>query len=298
MRAFVNAIACVFFKNTVMNIRAKDVVLEIGSGHNPHNRSDLLCDKYLEDNSQRGRKIQIDRPLVVCDATFLPFRDKSFDYTIARHVLEHVDEPDRFFNELMRVSDKGYIETPSELSERISNPRPYHKWLVNKWDNKLCLKKTTESVYLGLGKLVPYMWENSVEYRQLHFTYSDLFLVRYEWQNQISYEILPSQDEFFLNFDDERTLENITRIDKRNKWKAYVPRFMWTPLKTGLSKLCYRQRKNINIADYIVCPLCKADLNSTGEEYICQTCRLKYPVRNGIPILLVGEATRANSILI
>jgi len=36
-----------------MNIGSKDIVLEIGSGHNPDPRSDILCDKYLEDNTQR-----------------------------------------------------------------------------------------------------------------------------------------------------------------------------------------------------------------------------------------------------
>lgn len=33
-----------------MNIGSKEIVLEIGSGHNPDLKSDILCDKYLENN--------------------------------------------------------------------------------------------------------------------------------------------------------------------------------------------------------------------------------------------------------
>lgn len=44
-----------------MAIGSKDIVLEIGGGHNPDPRSDILCDKYLEDNTQRGGGLRRDR---------------------------------------------------------------------------------------------------------------------------------------------------------------------------------------------------------------------------------------------
>lgn len=227
-----------------MNIGSKNIVLEIGSGHNPDPRSDILCDKYLEDNTQRGGLLKRDRPTIIGDAESLPFKDGSVDYIIARHVLEHLENPGKFINELLRVSKGGgYIETPSELSERITT-WTYHKWLINKWKNKLYLKRKSENSYLGLGMLIHYLWKNSQEYRKLYFAYPDLFLVRYEWQNKIDYEILPPSKDFFLNFNDEETLKHIVKIDKRNKWKTYVPRFMWIPLKTALSKLWYRRQKN------------------------------------------------------
>ena len=40
-----------------MNIRPNDFVLEIGSGHNPKARSDVLCDKFIGDDEQRGGAI-------------------------------------------------------------------------------------------------------------------------------------------------------------------------------------------------------------------------------------------------
>ena len=102
-----------------MNIRADDFVLEIGSGHNPNVRSDVLCDKFIDDDEQRGGMIVTDRPMVEADGQFLPFADGAFDYVICLHVLEHVEDADLLLSEMMRVASRGYIETPSEIGERI-----------------------------------------------------------------------------------------------------------------------------------------------------------------------------------
>jgi uncharacterized protein len=42
----------------------------------------------------------------------------------------------------------------------------------------------------------------------------------------------------------------------------------------------------------IVCPDCKGELSLTGEELVCQGCGLAYPIRDGIPVLLVDEARK------
>lgn len=43
----------------------------------------------------------------------------------------------------------------------------------------------------------------------------------------------------------------------------------------------------------LVCPKCKGELDYRDKEsaLVCQTCRLSYPVRDGIPIMLIDEAT-------
>jgi uncharacterized protein len=43
----------------------------------------------------------------------------------------------------------------------------------------------------------------------------------------------------------------------------------------------------------LACPKCKGELEFKPEEpsLVCPTCRLRYPVRDGIPIMLVAEAT-------
>ena len=44
-----------------MKIGPDDLVLDVGSGHNPNPRSDILCDRYIEDNTERGGAIRVDR---------------------------------------------------------------------------------------------------------------------------------------------------------------------------------------------------------------------------------------------
>ena len=44
------------------------------------------------------------------------------------------------------------------------------------------------------------------------------------------------------------------------------------------------------LLDILACPACKGPLQDAGDALICQCCRLKYPIRKGIPILLVEEA--------
>lgn len=43
----------------------------------------------------------------------------------------------------------------------------------------------------------------------------------------------------------------------------------------------------------LVCPRCKGTLEYRPEEssLLCHTCRLRYPIRDGIPIMLIDEAT-------
>lgn len=47
------------------------------------------------------------------------------------------------------------------------------------------------------------------------------------------------------------------------------------------------------LLEIIVCPQCRGTLRPTGDELVCQgECGLAYPVRDGIPVLLVDEARK------
>jgi len=46
------------------------------------------------------------------------------------------------------------------------------------------------------------------------------------------------------------------------------------------------------LMDILVCPACKGNLRDEDRELVCTSCGLRYPVRDGIPIMLVEEATR------
>ena len=46
------------------------------------------------------------------------------------------------------------------------------------------------------------------------------------------------------------------------------------------------------LLDLLACPKCKqgVHLSETAEAVICDGCRLKFPVRDGIPVMLIDEA--------
>lgn len=46
------------------------------------------------------------------------------------------------------------------------------------------------------------------------------------------------------------------------------------------------------LLDIIACPKCKGEirLREDGRALLCEQCRLAYPVRDGIPVMLIDEA--------
>jgi glycosyltransferase involved in cell wall biosynthesis len=124
--------------STVM-IKPDWKVLDVGSGHQPFRRANVIMERYLEPTIHRTNQsvpIPPDKDMIVADALSMPYKSKSFNFLVASHIAEHVDDPLIFCNELMRVSQKGYIETPGPLTEFMM-PTNSHKWVVKKKDNKL-----------------------------------------------------------------------------------------------------------------------------------------------------------------
>jgi hypothetical protein len=175
---------------------ATGLVLEVGSGDNPHPRSNILVDRFLDDNTERGGTLVVDRPLVVADAHLLPFREGAFDYIICSHILEHMDDPVQFAHELMHVGKAGYIGCPTEIAERLFH-WSFHRWYVNLVDGRLVLypKEPAEP----FGELFDYLYEYNPAYYFFQRSMPDLFWLDYEWRGRITIEVtdtspLPLQD--------------------------------------------------------------------------------------------------------
>lgn len=48
------------------------------------------------------------------------------------------------------------------------------------------------------------------------------------------------------------------------------------------------------LLEILVCPVCKGELlyDKDARELICKPCRLAYPIRDDIPVMLESEARR------
>ena len=268
-----------------MNIRPDDFVLEIGSGHNPKARSDVLCDKFIADDEQRGGTIVTDRPTVEADGQFLPFADGAFDYVICSHVLEHVEDPTQLIAELERVAYRGYIETPSEIGERIYGWH-YHNWVVNLVDDCLMLRKNEKNSQFG--QLFHRLAATDKDWKRFHLTHHNLFLVQYEWEYEIHYEILPDQKPA-LDLECPNTLERLIVSDGngsgQSEWllllKSVVPQRIVSQAKSLLVRS--KRRRTKALQEILVCPQCKGEITWEEQRLHCEVCERHYPIVDGIP---------------
>jgi len=121
-------------------ISPNDYVLDVGGGNNPHPRANIVVDKFPISNYHRSGNLKIlkTQKFVVADGENLPFKDKTFDYVISSHVLEHVNNPSIFLEEISRVGKRGYIEAPSLIGEYLI-PKKSHKWVLLELEEKIVL---------------------------------------------------------------------------------------------------------------------------------------------------------------
>lgn len=143
-----------FFKDKIKSISSSDKVLEIGPGATPSEFSTEFLEYRFENIDEqivqrgsvtkepnfRGRKITYYK------GGQFPFPNKVFDYVIASHVIEHVDEPSDFIEEINRICKKtAYVEFPLPTLDYLYN-YPFHKsyvW-IDKINNKLVYTKKEE----------------------------------------------------------------------------------------------------------------------------------------------------------
>jgi uncharacterized protein YbaR (Trm112 family) len=51
------------------------------------------------------------------------------------------------------------------------------------------------------------------------------------------------------------------------------------------------------LLDILVCPVCRERVQLADDDsgLVCGPCRLKYPIQDGIPVMLVDEAEKIGS---
>jgi len=116
-------------------------ILDIGCGYNANKFAKVVCD--IQDLSNHYQ----DKEFIRLTEKKLPFKDKEFDFVVASHVIEHVEDVDFFIKELERVSRKGYIELPTKLEDNlVFENKKDHLWHMDFDDveNKLIISKKVQ----------------------------------------------------------------------------------------------------------------------------------------------------------
>ena len=153
-------------------------ILDIGCGYTAHSNASVICD--VQDLSHFYK----DKKFIRLKEKTLPFKNKEFDFVIASHVMEHVDDVDYFIEELESVSVKGYIELPTILEDNlVFENKKDHLWHMEFDDNEnelLISKKiqflepmiTVSSIkklskYFRQSLILELYWENSIEFKKI-----------------------------------------------------------------------------------------------------------------------------------
>jgi len=253
-------------------IKPADLVLDVGSGSNPHPAADVLLERYL-DPKHRYTAMVIDRPTVLGDACRMPFRDKAFDFVIAFHVLEHVPDPAAFLQELQRVGKAGYIETPNAIFERLV-PYDVHLLEIMNIKGKLLINKKSSAKpdrFLNELNLI----KNSAKWNQFFYGNPKLFHVRYFWRDEINFEVLNPEVSSDWFEDPGMPALNEEGFATSNGGKGIRSR--------GLAALRrwhrFKKRKVVDLIDLLVCPECHGSLLIRDQLGSCEKCQVCYRVR-------------------
>ncbi len=46
------------------------------------------------------------------------------------------------------------------------------------------------------------------------------------------------------------------------------------------------------LLEILACPVCKTEVRLENERLVCVQCGRRYPIRDGIPVMLIEEADR------
>jgi SAM-dependent methyltransferase len=257
-----------------MIINKQDLVLEIGSGDNPHPRADVLIDKYIFENIERGGDIVIDRPLVIADIEKLPFKDQSFDYVICRHVLEHVDNPANAIKEITRVGKRGYIESPSLAGELVFG-WSFHKWVLSQEGKRLVF--TPKTWTNPLGGLFHDLMKTDIVFKIFMKMHKGIFYIEYEWEGGIDFEVRKAN---FTSQSEEKDKSYKMKLayEKSHKLVTKTIEAKTHLRKAMAGKGTANRHPNLDVIGLIKCPKCSKRVMAKGDRYICGDC--------GIPVEL------------
>ena len=152
-------------------------ILDIGCGYTANKYSTHVAD------TQDFSYLYKDKKFTYIKDKKLPFSDKEFNFVIASHVLEHIDNIEYFIKELERVANSGYIEVPTRLEDNLVDVNEKaHIWWINFDDvnNSLFITKRKQIIE-------PFLSVSTIQ--NLRKFFRDSLVTEIFWENKINYLI-------------------------------------------------------------------------------------------------------------
>lgn len=242
---------------------ATGLVLDVGAGHMPEPRADVVVDKYAADDFERASGLDVSKPVVVGDGHALPFAEGAFAYVVASHVLEHATDVGEFAAELVRVGAAGFVQVPSAQAE-LTFGWPFHPWLIDLEDGVLVFRPRGAAA-APYGQLFHDAVADSALFRLWFGAHREVWHHTVHWEGALHVRSEgPSEASATAQLDVERTVAVLR--------DAAVPP-LTAPVRAALR-----------------CPSDRGELREQGGRLACATCERSYPVAGKVPVLLPEAA--------
>jgi len=207
-----------------LQIQDDERVLDVGGGHQPFLRADVVADLSFIDSDHRGGYEAVkgeSQQWVEANIENLPFHDQSFDFVYCTHVLEHTVNPEKACRELMRVASRGFLEVPRKFTEYLAG-YPAHRWLIDWVDGKLVFDAKTfvESPFTSFALSVG--WNNPDFAELASVTWRHLSNVQLYWEKQFDFQINDSEERIDLSNDKIKGRAYLDYAFNQLRWRAPV----------------------------------------------------------------------------
>ena len=165
------------FLNNTLSKNPTWNIADIGCGYSANKYATVIADIQDLSNFYEGKNF------IKIDEKKLPFDDKEFDFVIASHVIEHVEDFEFFIKELERISSRGYIELPSRLADNlVFEYKNDHIWWFKYDDigNKIIASKKNQLIDPFINVSSSKIFEE---------IFRESFVLELMWEDKINYEI-------------------------------------------------------------------------------------------------------------
>ena len=165
------------FVNNTLSKNTNWKIVDIGCGYSANKNASVIADIQDLSYFYKGKNF------IKISGKKLPFKDKEFDFVIASHVIEHVEDFEFFMKELERISPRGYIELPTRLGDNlVFENRNDHIWwfTYNDVNNQIIVSKRNQLIdpfiTVSMSKLFEKIFRES-------------FVLELAWEEKIDYKI-------------------------------------------------------------------------------------------------------------